>query len=179
MNAWMNSRLVRRVVLGVALAAAGTVALTAAARPGPQGGPGGHGMHGGPGMGWFGGGKHLERLLDSVDATPEQRAQIKQITQAAMTDLKAQRESGTSLREQGMALFAAPTVDANAVEALRQKMLQQHDQSSRRMSQAMLDVSRVLTPEQRAKLATQLKSRKEMMQRHRQERRQLESQPSN
>jgi protein CpxP len=174
MNAWMNSRLVRRVVLGVALAAAGTVALTAAARPGP----GGHGMHGGPGMGWFGG-KHLGRLLDSVDATPEQRAQIKQITQAAMTDLKTQRESGTSLREQGMALFAAPTVDANAVEALRQKMLQQHDQSSRRMSQAMLDVSRVLTPEQRAKLATQLKSRKEMMQRHHQERRQLESQPSN
>jgi protein CpxP len=175
MNAWMNSRLVRRVVLGVALAAAGTVALTAAARPGPQGG---HGMHGGPGMGWFGG-PHLGRLLDSVDATPEQRAQIKQITQAAMTDLKAQRESGASLREQGMALFAAPTVDANAVEALRQKMLQQHDQSSRRMSQAMLDVSRVLTPEQRAKLATQMKSRKEMMQRHRQERRQLESQPSN
>lgn len=177
MNAWMNSRLVRRVVLGAALAAAGTVALTAAARPGP-GGPGGHGMHGGPGMGWFDG-RHLERLLDSVDATAEQRTQIKQITQAAMTDLKAQRESGTSLREQGMALFAAPTVDANAVEALRQKMLQQHDQSSRRMSQAMLDVSRVLTPEQRAKLATQLKSRKEMMQRHHQERRQLESQPSN
>ena len=76
-----------------------------------------------------------------------------------------------------MELFRQPTVDANAAEALRQQMLQQHDQASRRMLQAMLDVSRVLTPEQRAQLAQRMQQRREMMQRHEQERRQLEPAP--
>ena len=73
-----------------------------------------------------------------------------------------------------MTLFAQPTVDARAVEAVRQQMLQQHDQSSRRWMQAMLDASAVLTPEQRAQLAERMKQRRDMMQRHQQERRTLE-----
>ena len=42
------------------------------------------------------------------------------------------------------------------------------------MMQAMLEVSRVLTPEQRAQLAERMKQRREMMERHRRERRALE-----
>jgi protein CpxP len=174
MVAKMGARPVRRVFMGLVLAVAGTLALAAVARPG---GPGGFGLHGGEGFGWFGG-RHMERLLDGMDATDEQRAQIRKITQAAMTDLKAQREAGRSLREQGLALFTAATVDANAVEALRQQMLQQHDQSSRRITQALVEVSRVLTPEQRAKLGAQLKHRRERMQQHMQERRQMDAAPA-
>jgi len=73
-----------------------------------------------------------------------------------------------------MTLFAQPTVDARAVEALRQQMVQQHDQSSRRWMQALLDASAVLTPEQRQQLAERMKQRRELMERHRQERRALE-----
>jgi Spy/CpxP family protein refolding chaperone len=73
-----------------------------------------------------------------------------------------------------MSLFAQPTVDARAVETLRQQMLQQHDQSSRRWMQAMLDASAVLTPEQRKQLAERMQQRREMMQRHHQERRALD-----
>jgi Spy/CpxP family protein refolding chaperone len=73
-----------------------------------------------------------------------------------------------------MALFAAPTVDARAVEALRQQMVQQHDQTSRRWTQAMLDASAVLTPEQRKQLAERMQQRREMHERHRSERRALE-----
>jgi protein CpxP len=54
-------------------------------------------------------------------------------------------------------------------------MLAQHDAASKRMLQAMLDVSRVLTPEQRAKLAERMQQRREMMQRHDKERRQLDT----
>ena len=57
---------------------------------------------------------------------------------------------------------------------VRQQMLQQHDQSSRRRMQAMLDASAVLTPEQRAQLAERMKQRREMMQRHQHERGALE-----
>jgi Spy/CpxP family protein refolding chaperone len=52
-------------------------------------------------------------------------------------------------------------------------MLTQHDQASRRMMLAMLDISRVLTPEQKAKVGERMKERaarmKERMERHQRE----------
>ncbi len=162
-----------------ALALAGAVAGTAQAAPGgpgmhgtmmmaqgPMGGPGGHG-------GMFGG--MVTRWLDRVNATPEQRTQIEQIMQANAGEMRAQREAGRALREQAMALFAQPTVDANAVEALRQKQLAMHDAASKRMSTAMLEISRVLTPEQRKQMAEYMSQRREMMQRHQRERRGIEA----
>jgi periplasmic protein CpxP/Spy len=148
------------------VAVLGTVTLSAWAMPG------GHG--GGPGMGMMMGGRGLERMLDGVNASAEQRTQIKAIADRAMADMKAQHEAGKGVREQMMKLFAQPTVDANAAEALRAQMLQQHDQSSRRMMQAMLEVSRVLTPEQRKQLADRAAQRHSMMERHMNERRSLE-----
>jgi Spy/CpxP family protein refolding chaperone len=156
---------------GLLVAAAGMFALTAFAQGMPHhGGPGGHeGMMFGP-MG----GRGLDHMLDSVKATDAQRAQIKQIAEQAHADLKAIHQQGKSLHEQAMAVFTAPTVDANAAEQLRQQMLAQHDQASKRMLQAMLDISRVLTPEQRQQLAQKMKQHHEMMQRHMRERQQLE-----
>ncbi|MDP2005192.1 MAG: Spy/CpxP family protein refolding chaperone [Rubrivivax sp.] len=169
--------------LGIALAA--TLAQTAMAQP--AGGPGmgmgmGMGMmdQGGPGMGHHGrqGGKHgmgmdgrqMTRMLDMVAATPEQRAKIKAITEAARTDMSAQREAGRALHEQSRAIFTQPNIDANAAEALRQKMLAHHDQASKRMLQMKLDLAAVLTPEQRKTMADRMAQRGTMMQRHRAER---------
>ena len=129
-----------------------------------------HGMHGdgmGPGM-MFGGspermGRMIDHMLDGVGATDAQRSQIKQIASAAAGDMKTQMEAGRGLRERGMQIFAAPTVDAAAAEQLRQQMLQQHDAMSKRTTQAMLDVARVLTPEQRAKLGERMKDRQSRM----------------
>ena len=42
-------------------------------------------------------------------------------------------------------------------------MLQQHDQASKRMVQTMLEISRVLTPEQRTKWDARMKSFQERM----------------
>jgi Spy/CpxP family protein refolding chaperone len=164
-------RPVRIATATFVLALAAGITQTAIAQP--HGGYGAHaGHHRGGGMGGMGlmHPQKMERVLDSVNATPEQRAQIKQIVLAAHTDLRAQREAGRSLRQQSLALFAQPTVDARAAEALRQQMLAQHDQASKRALQAMLDVSRVLTPEQRKTLADRMAQRKAMMERHRAER---------
>ena len=155
-----RKRGIKRVLLGVAVAVTATLALSAWAQHG-------HGGHGG-GMGMFGGGSEhtgrmLDHMLDGLNATDAQRGQIKQIAQAAAADMKAQHEAGRALRERGMQIFSAPTVDAAAAEQLRQQMLAQHDQMSRRSLQAMLDASRVLTPEQRAKLAERMKQRGDMM----------------
>lgn len=122
----------------------------------------GYGRDGGPGM--MGG--HIEHMLETVDATDAQRAQIKQIMLAARTDLKGQMDSGRKLREQTMALYAAPNVDAVAIETLRQQTQAQHEVASKRMSQAMVEAARVLTPEQRAKFADKMKKRQARMAEH-------------
>lgn len=131
-------------------------------RSGPHAGMGGHG---GFGPGLFAGPtqrveRGVDRMLEGLNATEAQRTQIKQIATATAGDLKAQRESGRALHERNMQLFAAPVVDANAAEQVRQQLLAQHDQVSRRTLQAMLDMSRVLTPEQRATLAQRMAERR-------------------
>jgi Spy/CpxP family protein refolding chaperone len=147
-------------MLSVLLAASATVAISAWAQPMHHGGgPGGPG-----GMMMFGGSpehvaRGVDRMLDGLDATDAQRTQIKQIAQAASADLKAGREATRALHEKSLQIFAAPTVDAAAAESVRQQLGVKHDDASRRMLQAMLDVSRVLTPEQRAKLADRMKQR--------------------
>jgi protein CpxP len=165
------SRGARLAGAALLVAVLGTLTLSAWAQPG--GHHGGPGMHGG-GAGMMFSGRGLDRMLDSVNATTEQRAQIKQIAERARADLKAQHEASRAGREQMMKLFTAPVVDANAVEAARQQNMQRHDEASRRMTQAMVEASRVLTPEQRQQLADRAAKRRDMMQRHMQERRSLE-----
>ena len=168
------------LLAAAALVAAATLSQPALAMPGGHGGHHGgpHGeMHGGMRGGMampFANPQMAGRLLDSVNATPEQRTQIKALADAAQRDLQAERSAGRSLREQAMTLFAQPTVDARAAEALRQQMLARQDAASKRMTQFMLDVSRVLTPEQRQRLTERMAKRHDMMERHQHERRQLD-----
>ena len=167
-------RALRLLLATAVIALAGGVSQAVLAAP--HDGPGRPDGHGGPGMGLFDG-RHAERMLDSVNATPDQRTQIKQVMAAAKTDIAAQRDASRKLREQSQALFAQPTVDARAVETLRQQMLAQHDLTSKRMTQVMLDVSRVLTPEQRKTLSDRMTQRRAMMERHQAERSTMERAP--
>ena len=144
---------------------------------GERHGMGGHhgmgGMHDGMHGGMHGGmmfrgspehmGRMIDHMLDGLGASDAQRSQIKQIAASAAADLKAQGEGGRALRQRAMQAFTAPTVDAGAVEQLRQQMVQQHDQMSRRTTQAMLDIARVLTPEQRTRLGERMRDRQARM----------------
>lgn len=186
----------------VVAAALGAAALPAMADDGAgaadYGGPGGHGMRGHMMMGGGGhmmggqmmGGRHgggpgggpdghwagrgIERMLDLVNATADQRSRIKTIMDAAHTDLRNQHQAAQGLRDQMRALFAQPNIDARAAEALRAQMAAQHDAASKRMLQARLDGAAVLTAEQRKLLAERMAQRQSMMDRHRSERQSLE-----
>lgn len=158
--------LLRWMMVSVLVVAAAAVAVPAEAQERPYGMRGGDGGHG---MMMFGGsphqmGRRIDHMLDGLNATDAQRTQIKQIATAAATDLRAQREAGKGLRERSLQIFAAPTVDAAAAESVRAQMQALHEQASRRTLQAMLDVSKVLSPEQRAKVGERLKQRDAMMQ---------------
>jgi Spy/CpxP family protein refolding chaperone len=179
------ARRMQLVLIGMAMTLLAALSLAAWAQPGPPPGTGERGawgmhdgmrhmhrgMHGdmaGGGMMMFRGSpermaRAIDRLLDGLTATDAQRSQIKQIAAAAAGDLRAQAEAGRGLRQRAMQAFTAPNVDAAAVEQVRQQMLQQHDQMSRRMSQAMLDVARVLTPEQRARLGERMRDHQARM----------------
>lgn len=152
----------RLAAAGLVLALAGGAAQMAQAMPG---GMGGH--HGGP---HAAGPMMHGRLLQSVGATSEQQAKVHDIMKAARDDVRKLHDGAGDLRAQGAQLMAAPTIDARAVEALRQKRLALHDAVSKRMTQAMLDAAAVLTPEQRQKLAETMAKRHDMMERHRRER---------
>jgi protein CpxP len=106
-------------------------------------------------------------MLERIGASAEQREQIRKIMQSARGDMKARRDEGKALRDKAAALFAQPTIDAAAVESLRQEMVQRHDQASKRMTQAMLEAAQVLTPEQRTKLAEAMKERRARKDGHR------------
>ena len=155
-------------------AAALVLAVAGGAAQMAQAMPGGPGPHGGP----HGGGMMMHgRVLQSVGASSEQQARIHDIMKAAREDVRKLRDGAGDLRAQGAQLLAAPTIDARAAEALRQKRLALHDAVSKRTMQAMLDAAAVLTPEQRAKLAEQMGRRHELMERHRRERDALEGVP--
>ena len=151
---------------------------TAHAQPDPAGmGAEMHGMHrggSGSGMGMMGHG----RLLDSVGASADQKARIHDIFKVAHDDLRAQHQAGRVLHEDMAKLLAAPTVDAYAVEALRQKIEAQHDAHSKRMTRAMIDASTLLTPEQRQKMAERMGQQRAMMERHQRERQSMDAAPS-
>lgn len=109
-------------------------------------------------------GRMIDMMLDGLNATDSQRMQIKQIAMAAATDLKAQHEAGKAMHQRAMQLFTAPTIDTAAVEKMRQQSLAQHDQASKRVMQAMLDIGKVLTPEQRARVGERMRDRMARMQ---------------
>ena len=174
---------VRLMLATLLVAGAGALATTAHAMPAGGMGPGmahGHGMmmHGGPGQPGRGpGAGPVQRMLDQVQATPEQRTRIREILDAARADVRKLHEAAAPLREQARQLWSQPTIDAAAAEALRKQQFALRDQVGQRMLQARLDAAAVLSPEQRKALADHRARRHEMMQRHRAERQSLDGMP--
>lgn len=159
----------RRIVIG-GLAAAAVAGIGLVAATGGEFGRGpGHGW-GGPGWGKGGPAMHasmgrgfgergLERMLDGIDATPEQAEKIRAIVDAARDDLTPAIDGMRDTREKVAEMLGASTIDRAAAEALRAERVAAIDQASRRLTTAILDAADVLTPEQRAELVDHFKER--------------------
>ena len=149
MNAW------------AALPAATAASAAAPAASAPQGAPHGmrhggkhhHGHHrhqdmkgaqkmGGPMMMMGGaffpmGGRGMERMLDDIKATDAQRTQIKQIADAARTDMAKLHADHRQLHPQVMSLLTQPKIDAAAAEKLRQQINHLDDELMQIIGQRM------------------------------------------
>lgn len=154
----------RRALGGLSLVAM-MVSAVAVAQPMEGRGPGGGGR-GGPGAGGcepqamapsvLPMGPGLDRLLEDIKASTEQRDQIRKIVQQAR---QAEQDSQRSTHEQLLQAFVA--ADAAKAETARQQTLSRHDAASKRANQVLLDVAKVLTAEQRKQLVERLKQRQE------------------
>lgn len=157
----------RSTIAGLAIVAvtAAGIGAFAIAKDGPDGfGPPGMEM---AGMGGHHGGMmdkvkggfmehRMTKLLDSVDATDEQKQKIKAIFEKARGSMEGMRGEPGQMRDQMKALFEKPTIDRDAVEAMRKARVQKMDDASKIMTTAMIDAAEVLTPDQRATLAKKM-----------------------
>lgn len=96
--------------------------------------------------------KRADHVLLSLDATPQQRAEIETILTKASSDLGGVRSSFLSTRGEFADLLTAGQIDRDAAERLRAERIATADTASKRMLTAALDAANVLTPDQRAKL---------------------------
>ena len=99
-------------------------------------------------------GPGLDRLLEDIKASTEQRDQIRKIVQQAR---QAEQDSQRSAQDQLLQAFVA--ADTKQAEAARQQTLSRHDAASKRANQVLMDVAKVLTAEQRKQLVERLKQR--------------------
>ncbi|EXL02667.1 Spy/CpxP family protein refolding chaperone [Aquamicrobium defluvii] len=105
-------------------------------------------------------GRGFSRALDAVDATAEQEDRIWAIIDDARAELRPVMREFRDTRATVMELLAAQTIDRAAAETLRAERIATIDEASKKMVAAALDAAEVLTPEQRAKLAEQMKERR-------------------
>jgi len=107
------------------------------------------------------GGPHLEhgveRVLDKVDATPEQEKKFWAIVDAARAEAMPVVRDMRASRGEILELLASPTIDRAKAETMRADRIAALDAASRKMTTALLDAAEVLTPEQRAKIAAEVK----------------------
>jgi protein CpxP len=105
--------------------------------------------------------KRIDRMIERLlsDGTPEQKAKVRTLANAAATDLMPLRKQRREAHQQGMTLLAQPSVDRAALEQVRATEMQLDDQTSKRMTSALADIAEVLTPAQRVRVAEQLAQR--------------------
>lgn len=157
MSQFSMQRPLRAVALSLFTAGVLGLASLAQAQPADARGPGGQ-QGGHPPMaaahGGLPQGPMLDRLLDDVKASAEQQEQIRKILQANRPD-QQEGEGARQLQDQLMQAFVK--ADPKAAEAARQQMAARQDAAARRSVQVMMDVAKVLTPEQRKLMAEKMR----------------------
>jgi Spy/CpxP family protein refolding chaperone len=91
-------------------------------------------------------------VLRWVDASDEQETQVRAIITASVEELVPLSERHRQNREAFIAELSRPTIDREAIEAIRAAELELAEEASSQLVAAFADIAEVLTPEQRAEL---------------------------
>ena len=100
---------------------------------------------------------HLAAMLGKVGASDAQKSQIDGIVRAALTNLQSVRAAHHEAFAEFHDLMTAPSVDRAKMEELRAAQIKALDDASKGLVTALADAAEVLSPEQRAALAEQMR----------------------
>ena len=94
-----------------------------------------------------------ERMLDRIDATPEQRTQVKATLQVSIDELLTLRGQHKANREAMVAALTQPTIDRSELERIRGAEMQLAERASTTLTKTLADVAEALEPAQRKQIA--------------------------
>ena len=100
--------------------------------------------------------EHMQAMLTKIGASDAQKKQIEGILKPAFDDMKAAHESHSAAFRQFHEAITAPSIDRARLESLRVEQIKSFDEVSKRLVMAISDAAEVLTPEQRAALASKI-----------------------
>lgn len=141
---------------------AATLAVSAAWAYGGKGMYGPMGMDGGPMMGApmsEDGARRermLERMAERLQLKSEQREQLRALAERSAQTMKPLYEEMRRLHEERRKLWQAPQLDEAALTALRERWLRLHERMVTEREQAMIEMARILTPEQRQRMMNEM-----------------------
>jgi len=101
---------------------------------------------------------HMSKMLTKIDASEAQKSQMDGILRGAFADLKATKDSHHAAFGQFHELLFAPSIDRARIETLRARQVKLLDDMSRNFATAFADAAEVLSPEQRAALAKEVRA---------------------
>jgi Spy/CpxP family protein refolding chaperone len=104
---------------------------------------------------------HIQAMLGRIGASDAQKAQINATLESAFNDVKGLHERHSQVLQQFHELLLAPTVDRARIESLRAEQIKAMDEASRRLVGAIDDAAEILTPDQRAALADEIRKHHE------------------
>jgi Spy/CpxP family protein refolding chaperone len=101
----------------------------------------------------------VNEKLDAIEATPEQRQKVKEVTARLLQEAHALRQAKTDLHDQMSELLAQDQPDPARARALVQARVQELSRFADDATDALLELHRTFTPEQRAKLLAEHRER--------------------
>jgi len=101
--------------------------------------------------------EHMQAMLTKIGASDAQKSQIEGLLKPAFEEMKAAHEAHSAAFEQFHEAITAPSIDRAKIEALRAEQLKSLDEASKRMVTAITDAAEVLSPDQRAALAAEVR----------------------
>jgi protein CpxP len=99
----------------------------------------------------------LDQMLTDAGASDDQKTKVKSIVTTTFDVVRPDGETRKAMRDEIIKLIEAPTIDRNAIEALRAKQMAQFEERSKAIAKAVADAAEILTPDQRKKLVEEMK----------------------
>jgi periplasmic protein CpxP/Spy len=98
--------------------------------------------------------RHVSKVMDKLDATPDQRLKVSTIEDKLLADFKAMGQGHRQAFSQVIAQFGQDQLNPATLDAAIAAQQQNREKVQQDVRQAILDVHAMLSPAQRQKLVT-------------------------